>query len=763
MASPTDPRNPGAPTRMEDTPTRVASPPQLLLDDLLRRTLVLREDWDALSAPAREGVRRQTDTEGLLGQLVEQRLLTPYQAGCIRSGRNSGLLFGNYRVLDRLGQGGMGVVLKAEHLFLRRAVALKVLPNPFEDDLQPLARFLAEVRSVAQLRHPNIVAALDAGRTQGSELEPAGWYYFAMEYVAGEDLEQHVRKGGPLPPPVACDLACQVAGALAEAHRLDLIHRDIKPSNVVRTPEGQAKLLDFGLARRLQDRRLTSPDSVAGSLEYMAPEQTVPGGAVDHRADIYGLGGTLCWCLTGQTPFPAGVTSAEELILRRTQTPPSIREQRPDLPAELDAVVARMMALRPEDRYPTAQAVVGALLPFLSPAVGSGQWPAVREDRTTSLTAGPSALTTARKRVLIADDDRVSRLLCRHVLGREGFACDEADDGERALESARSGGYDLVLLDIHMPGLTGPEVLRRLREQPPSPNLKVVMLSGEVGTDEMAELLAAGADDYLSKPPGAAELIARVRAALSLKEAQDRSDLLNRNLLAVNAELERSLRASAGDLTQSRNALLLALAELAEQRAGQAGAHLLRIQRYCRLLATEAAALPAFAGQIDDHFVAMLECCAPLHDIGLAALPDHVLRKAGKFDHEERLLMQSHTTLGADILQGIARRHCSALAVLQTAADIARHHHEAFDGRGYPDRLAGTAIPLSARLVAVADAYDALRSRRPHRPAFPHLFALELMTEGSPGRFDPHLLGAFERCAAQFDRIVRDLPDPASG
>jgi response regulator RpfG family c-di-GMP phosphodiesterase len=326
----------------------------------------------------------------------------------------------------------------------------------------------------------------------------------------------------------------------------------------------------------------------------------------------------------------------------------------------------------------------------------------------------------------------------------------------------RSKPYDLLLLDLNMPELMGPEVLRRLREHPPRPNLKVIMLSGGVSPDEMAELLAAGADDYLPKPPSIPQLSARVNAALSLKDAQDRSDVLNRRLLEVNADLERSLHATASDMAQARNALLLALAELAEMRAGQSAAHLPRMQRYCRCLAEEASRAPAFSGQIDGNFIDMLECCVPLHDIGQSALPDHILGKAGKFDHEERLIMQTHTTLGADILQGIARRCRFALTLLQTAADVARHHHEAFDGKGYPDRLAGAAIPLSARIVSLADTYDALRSRRPHRPALAHALAVELMTEGSPGRFDPHLVQVFQGCAGRFERIYRDLPDQGS-
>ncbi len=348
------------------------------------------------------------------------------------------------------------------------------------------------------------------------------------------------------------------------------------------------------------------------------------------------------------------------------------------------------------------------------------------------------------------------------MLEKERIDCDEAANGKLALEAVRTEAFDLVLLDINMPEMSGLEVLRILRAQPPGPNLKIVMLSGEATPDELSGLLAAGADDYLAKPPSLVQLMARVKAALALKSAQDRMDVLNGNMLALNAELERSVQASTSNMGETRNALLLSLAELAQLRAGGSPAQLPRLQRHCRLLAESAAGRDAFAGQIDANFIAMLECCAPLHDLGVAALPDHILRKAGKFEHDERLIMQTHTTIGADLLQKIARKHRSAVVLLQMAADIARHHHEAYDGNGYPDRLAGNAIPLSARIVAIADVYDALRCRRPHRPALGHYFAVELMTEGSPGRFDPNLLQVFGECASQFDQIVRDMPDGGS-
>src|ERR1051325_6835883 len=247
------------------TATKVLTPTQMLLEELLRRSLILEEEWEALPAEVGAALREENHSEQLLHRLVSQQLLTKYQAERIRVGEWGGLILGHYRILDQLGAGGMGVVYKAEHLLMRHLVALKILPNPYED-LQTLPRFLAEIRHVAALHHPNIVSALDAGRTLPSEWENPNWYYLVMEYVPGTNLETHVRNQGPLPVSKACDLICQVASGLAEAHQQGLLHRDIKPSNILVTPEGQAKLTDFGLARAFQDRRLTKPGTVLGTI-----------------------------------------------------------------------------------------------------------------------------------------------------------------------------------------------------------------------------------------------------------------------------------------------------------------------------------------------------------------------------------------------------------------------------------------------------------------------------------------------------------------
>ena len=379
--------------------------------------------------------------------------------------------------------------------------------------------------------------------------------------------------------------------------------------------------------------------------------------------------------------------------------------------------------------------------------------PATGTTRTHPTGTGCSVAEPGPNRVLIVDDQMDIRRLCRLALTADGMMCDEVGTGPDAVQAASRRAYDLVLLDVDLPGCNGDEVLRRLRHSPPCPHLKVIMFSGTAGGDELSRILLAGADDFLTKPFSVTQLRARVKSALRLKAAQDRLDMLNCNLLRVNAELENTLQDRDGELIHARNGLVLALAKLIEHRSTETGAHLMRLQRYCRVLGAAASTRPAFGPLLDANFVRTLEDCAPLHDIGKAALPDGILNKPGALTADERAVMQTHTTIGADTLRTVAREHPFALGFLQMAIDIARHHHEKWDGSGYPDRLAGGAIPLAARLLAVADVYDALRAKRVYKPGLTHAAAVEIMLEKSPGHFDPALLAVFEEVALEFDRI----------
>jgi len=735
--------------RLSDRPGMTGGVRNALLEQWLTNAWVLAEDWEQLPGKVQLELRRCQTAPELLMRLVEHHLLNEYQADRIKAGKTFGLILGNFRVLGRLGAGGMGVVFKAEHIAMRRLAAVKVVSFYGEEDPQLLLRFRAEIRAVAQLQHPNIVSAFDAGTVSSADEDGPTLHYFVMEYVPGRDLDDLVGNDGQLGITQACDLIYQVATALAEAQKFGLVHRDIKPANILATAEWQAKLLDFGLARHIS-KRMTEPGTVLGTIDYMAPEQASDAHAVDIRADIYALGATLYWCLSGRSPFPSRPSIQEELIARLTLPAPSLRAARPDAPAELDQVVARMMALDPNARFQTPEAVMRALLPFLK-----SDSRLLYPERRTARPADPAA-ATGTHRVLIVDDEPDMRTLVAHVLEMEDIGCDHAGDGVEALAALAGKTYDLVLLDVDMPRMSGLEVLTRLRETAP-PTLKIVMMSGRTSADEMAKTMLAGADDCLSKPFSLVQLRSRVQAALRLKDVQDRSELLNRQLTRLAAEQERALQARDSDLFHARNALVLALAKLVEHRGTEPTAHLLRLQRACRCLAEGAVGRRAYAGQIDDNYVRMLECCAPLHDIGKVALPESILLKPGQLTAEERLIMQTHTTIGADTLADVARQHSFAASFFEMAIAIVRHHHERWDGQGYPDQLAGDSIPLAARIVGLADTYDALRCRRTYRPALAHRTAVKLIAENA-GQFDPELVTVFEQRADELEQIFRELP-----
>ncbi len=656
-----------------------------------------------------------------------------------------GLVLGNYRLLEKLGAGGMGVVYLCEHLVMRRRVALKLLCDNENQNSAIVMRFYSEMRAVSKIQHPNIVNALDAGKLMGDHLDAPIMHYFVMEYVPGKDLESLVQDHGPLPVEKACDLMHQIAGALVAAHRHNLIHRDIKPSNIMVAPDNQAKLLDFGLARQFRNR-LTDAGTLIGTPDYMAPEQIDDASSVGPRTDIFGLGGVLYWCLTGKKPFPSK-NIYKGLMNRAGTPPPSARLVRPEVPAELDEVIARMMAMNPDDRYPSAEAIMQGLLPFLSPVLrdrfilsagrssGEALWKRSKED-----------CLPRSYRVLIVDDDSFTRLFCQSILSQEGIECGQATNGFEALAAIKEKAYDLLLLDVQMPGMTGAEVCRQLRENPPWANLKIVMLSGTWKSDEMAQIMMAGANDFLTKPTTKLQLLARVKAALELKDAQDHSDALNKKLMSTVHDLGQTLQGREADILRARKGLVLALAKIGEQRGFDTKGHGLRMQQYCRCLAEEVAEVASLRGQIDQNFIDTLEICVPLHDIGNVFLPDDVLMKPGKLTSEDMHIIHTHTEMGAGILQAVADHYNFSKSFLQMATDITRHHHERFDGQGYPDGLAGTAIPLAARLLAIADSYDAIRCRRSYKPAFSHATAVEKI-ETATGQFDPILVQGFQNCA----------------
>ena len=301
--------------------------------------------------------KKPQDGEQLARELVRRKKLTAYQAQQICAGKGNSLVLGSYVILDKLGQGGMGVVLKAEHRRMARWVALKVLSPKLVGTPDALRRFQREVKAAARLTHPNIVLAYDAdlaGRTP----------FLVMEYVDGTDLSSLVKKRGPLPLDQALDCILQAARGLDYAHENGVVHRDIKPANLLLDRQGTVKILDMGLARLDsaggQQDQLTGTGQIMGTVDYMAPEQAMNTKHADQRADIYSLGATLWYLLTGQPLFDAE-TTVEKLMAHQTKPVPSLRSACPDVSPALETVFLKMAAKTPEARYQTMAEVIADL------------------------------------------------------------------------------------------------------------------------------------------------------------------------------------------------------------------------------------------------------------------------------------------------------------------------------------------------------------------------------------------------------------------
>jgi serine/threonine protein kinase len=297
----------------------------------------------------------------LAGLLVRDGVLTRFQAEQFLQGKWRRFCLGKYKVLEKLGAGGMGIVYLCEHKLMRRRVAVKVLPESGAEDTSALERFYREARAVAALDHPNIVRAYDID--QDDKL-----HFLVMEYVDGSSLQEIVKKTGPMDVLRACHYIRQAALGLQHAHdAAGIVHRDIKPGNILVDRNGIVKVLDMGLARFFHDKEdaLTEKynDDVLGTADYLAPEQALDSHAVDIRADIYSLGATFYFCLTGRTPFTDG-TIAQKLIWHQTRQPKPIRQLRPEVPEGVAAIVEKMMAKDPKQRPQTPLEVAEMLTPW---------------------------------------------------------------------------------------------------------------------------------------------------------------------------------------------------------------------------------------------------------------------------------------------------------------------------------------------------------------------------------------------------------------
>jgi phosphate ABC transporter phosphate-binding protein len=302
--------------------------------------------------------KEEGDGEALAGRLVQSGKLTPYQAVALLEGRPADLQIGAYEVLDLLGKGAMGTVYKARHRTMKRVVAVKVLAREVAQSGTFAQRFQREVETLAHLSHPNIIMAFDAG-------EDAAGPYLVMEFVQGRDLASEVKQDGQLDVADALACALQAARGLAYAHDQGLVHRDVKPANLMRDARGGVKVADLGLARIINpqaaesDSSLTQAGTIVGTVDYMAPEQALDSSTIDRRADIYSLGCTLFYLLTGR-PMYAGTSLLDLLLQHRDVAPPALAEVRADVPDFVSAIYFRMVAKKPGDRYATMHEVAEA-------------------------------------------------------------------------------------------------------------------------------------------------------------------------------------------------------------------------------------------------------------------------------------------------------------------------------------------------------------------------------------------------------------------
>ncbi len=361
---------------------------------------------------------------------------------------------------------------------------------------------------------------------------------------------------------------------------------------------------------------------------------------------------------------------------------------------------------------------------------------------------------TDKQSVLIVDDTPENLTLMNGLL-KDIYKTKIANNGERALKIAATHPLpDLILLDIMMPGIDGYEVCRQLKADPLTAEIPVIFLTAKTQVEDEQMGFDVGCVDYITKPISPPIVLARVKTHLLMKDVRD-------FLRDQNTFLENEVTRRTKEVQVVQDVTIMAMASLAETRDNETGNHIRRTQRYVRALAEKLKGHGKYAAYLSDATIEQLYKSAPLHDIGKVGIPDQILLKPGKLTPEEFEIMKTHTTLGRDAILAAEKLIDAPSSFLEIAREIAYGHQEKWDGSGYPQGLSGEQIPISARLMAVADVYDALISARPYKKPFTHDAAVELITKGANTHFDPDVVAAFVELAEDFRTIAEELKDVA--
>ena len=359
---------------------------------------------------------------------------------------------------------------------------------------------------------------------------------------------------------------------------------------------------------------------------------------------------------------------------------------------------------------------------------------------------------TDKKSVLIVDDTPENLTLMNGLL-KDIYKTKIANNGERALKIAATLPLpDLILLDIMMPGIDGYEVCRQLKADPVTAEIPVIFLTAKTQVEDEQMGFDVGCVDYITKPVSPPIVLARVKTHLLMKDVRD--FLRDQNTFLEN-EVERRTR----EVQVIQDVTIMAMASLAETRDNETGNHIRRTQHYVKVLAEKLSDHPRFGYFLNPANIDMLYKSAPLHDIGKVGIPDRILLKPGRFEPEEFEIMKTHTTLGRDAIEHAEKQLGMTVDFLSMAKEIALSHQEKWNGSGYPQGLAGDAIPLSARLMAVADVYDALISRRVYKEGMPHEKAVVIVQQGRGTHFDPDVADAFVALKDEFRDIAARFAD----